>query len=98
MAGLGLTSSHLRLRAVHLALREEFRLPSFSLSSINTFNIQHPTPKNKCRNVDYPTIQESWSLMKTPPLKLIPEKGGFQGNPTDCDNKAARLLTLCLHI
>lgn len=30
-ACLGLTSSHMRLRAVHPALREEFRLPSCSL-------------------------------------------------------------------
>jgi hypothetical protein len=94
MAGLGLTSSHLRLRAVHPALREEVCLPSFSLSSINTSSAQDPTPKNKCRNGGNPTTSEPWSsMMKTPPLKLIPEGGGFQCTATHRNNKATRLLT-----
>jgi hypothetical protein len=86
MAGLGLMSSH-------LPFPKEARLPSCSLSSIHTSNTQRPTPKNKRRSVDYPTTQESQSSMKTPPLKLNPEEGGFQGNPTDRNNKATRLLT-----
>jgi hypothetical protein len=56
------------------------------------FNIQHPTPKhptpkNKCRkHIDHLATQESQSSVQTPPLKLIPEGGGFQdNNPTDCN-------------
>jgi hypothetical protein len=48
----------------------------------------HPTPKNQHRSVHQLTI----GLDAAPPLKLIIDEG-FQGSPTDGENKPTRLLT-----
>ena len=51
---------------------------------LNNLSSKHPTPKNKRRkHINQLATQMLQSSMQTPPLKQIPEKDGYQGNPTD---------------
>jgi hypothetical protein len=61
--------------------------PFFGLVQYSTSNNQHPNtqrPRINVGSIYQLATQEPQSSMQTPPLKLIPEGGGFQdNNPTN---------------